>query len=406
MIYLALLLAAVFAYFFQKNLYQNRAFENLDYTVSLSTSEVFEDEEIYMYEEIRNNKSLPIPFLKVDTELPDGLSFHIVEKDEKTGEVKDTYPRVIHSIFVLRGNQMIRRRWRIRCDVRGTYHVGEVTMIANDLFGSVAQVKVIVPEKSVKNCVVVLPKAINLEKEFTTSKYRSGDFIVRHSLLSDPLLKAGVRDYAPGDPINHINWLQTAVRGSLMTNVEEYTTRHLFNIIMNMQSRDIEQTIPGYPGTRRTVELCLSVVATILDNAAPENIPVRFISNTPPESFGDDLSAAVSEDDEIGGKIFVSPELKGKTSVIGALRLLAQLDLMISTPIEKMLDHILANPYVYTRGGNIVFVSSYLSERMIHFCYAMRKLGIEVIFYITSSNLNAAIIPDDIEVHFKTFVEE
>jgi hypothetical protein len=43
---------------------------------------------------------------------------------------------------------------------------------------------------------------------------------------------------------------------------------------------------------------------------------------------------------------------------------------------------------------------------MINFCYAMRKIGITVIFYITSSSINAAIIPEDIEVHYKTFIED
>jgi len=175
---------------------------------------------------------------------------------------------------------------------------------------------------------------------------------------------------------------------------------------MNMQSRDIEKQIPGPPSFRVPVELCLTVVASILDSVSSENIPVRYICNTPPEQFGEEFSAAHGDDDEIGSRVYVSPAFKGKMNMITALRMLAQLDLTISVPIEKMLDHILENPYGYTSGGNIVFVSSYLSERMINFCYAMRKIGITVIFYITSASINAAIIPDDIEVHYKTFIEE
>ena len=63
------------------------------------------------------------------------------------------------------------------------------------------------------------------------------------------------------------------------------------------------------------------------------------------------------------------------------------------------------HPFAYTSGGNLVFVSAYLSERMINFCYNLRRMGIHMIFYITSSaGTNTAIIPDDIEVHFKTYV--
>lgn len=407
MIYIAIILAAVAVMTIEARVFRKKAFEDLEYSVSLSVFEVFEGEEIYLYEEIRNNKLLPLPFLKVDTELPDGLSFHILEEDPKTHVKRDTYPRVIHSLFVLRSRQMVRRRWRVRCDVRGTYHLGDATLLADDVFGTSPVVKVIAADKSVSSATVaVLPKAIDLERNFTASRYTSGDFLVQSSLLTDPLLKAGVRDYVPGDPINRINWTQTAVRGSLMTNLEEFTNRHQFNIIMNMQARDIEKVIPGPPSNRAPVELCMTVVASILDGVAAESIPVRFICNTPPGQFGDDMNAARSPEDKVGEAVFVSPVFRGTPSVIGALRMLATLELMISVPIEKMLDHILENPYAYTSGGNMIFVSSYLDERMINFTYAMRKMGVTVIFYITSTSINAHIIPEDIEVHFRTYADE
>lgn len=407
MIFIAIILAAVAVMTIEARVFRKKAFEDLEYSVSLSVFEVFEGEEIYLYEEIRNNKLLPLPFLKVDTELPDGLSFHILEEDPKTHVKRDTYPRVIHSLFVLRSRQMVRRRWRVRCDVRGTYHLGDATLLADDVFGTSPVVKVIAADKSVSSATVaVLPKAIDLERNFTASRYTSGDFLVQSSLLTDPLLKAGVRDYVPGDPINRINWTQTAVRGSLMTNLEEFTNRHQFNIIMNMQARDIEKVIPGPPSNRAPVELCMTVVASILDGVAAESIPVRFICNTPPGQFGDDMNAARSPEDKVGEAVFVSPVFRGTPSVIGALRMLATLELMISVPIEKMLDHILENPYAYTSGGNMIFVSSYLDERMINFTYAMRKMGVTVIFYITSTSINAHIIPEDIEVHFRTYADE
>lgn len=404
MIFLALIISVIAVILLQKYIYTKYAFNNLTYRVTLSTSEVFEGEEIYIYEEIANNKFLPLPFLKVDTELPDGLSFHLVEtENDKTTE---THPNIIHSIFVLRSYQMIRRRWRVRCNIRGTYTLGNVTMLADNIIGSNLAAHVITAEPEHANTLVVLPKAVNLEKEFTSSKYSSGLFLVKRSLISDPLLKAGVREYVAGDPLNRINWIQTAVHGNLMTNIEEFTNRHQFNIVMNMQARDLEKSIPGPPTSRHLVELCITVAASILDSVSHENTPVRFISNTDYSKFGEELNAARNPEDEIGSKIFVSPQFRGKIDMINALRMLAQLDLFISVPIEKMLDHMLDNPFGYTNGGNIIFVSSYLSERMINFYYAMKKYGINIIFYITSASINAQIIPDDIEVHFKTYIEK
>lgn len=403
MIYIAVILSAVIVLLFQSRIYKKHAYDKLEYKVSVSANEVFEGEEIYIYEEITNKKLLPLPFLKVDTELPDGLSFRIVERDSKTGELKETFPGIIHSIFVLRGNQIIKRRWRVKCGIRGTYHLGSVTMIADDIFGTYQNAKVIEPDKSSKAVVTVLPKAIDLSSEFTSSKFTNGEFIVENSLLSDPLLKAGIREYVNGDPMNRINWKQTAVHDKLMVNIEEFTNRHQFNIIMNMQSRDIEKTIPGPPSSRAPVELCLTVAASILDKVSGENVPVRIISNTPPENIFCDKEKNAEGD--VLSKLFVSPAFKGKNNMLDALRILAQLELMISTPIEKMMDCIIENPHAFTSGGNIVFISSYLSERMINFCYSLRQAGVNCIFYITSASINAAIIPDDIEVHFKTYIE-
>lgn len=406
MLFVALAIAIIIVFIVQTKVYKNHSFDGVTYNVAVSTSEVFEDEEIYLYEEITNNKTLPLPYIKIDTELPEGLTFCILEPDKKSGALKQTYPRVIHSIFVMRGHQKIKRRWRVRCNTLGEYTLGSVTMLADDILGYHTSVKVFEPGKESRNTLTVLPKAINLEKEFTSSKYTNGEFLVRSSLLSDPLLKAGVRDYVAGDPMNRINWTQTAVHGSLMVNVEEFTNRHQFNIVMNMQSRDLEKSIPGEPSSRHLIELCMTVVASILDSVSNENIPVCFISNTVQPQFDEEMDAAYDESDEIGKNIFVSPTFRGKNDIISALRMLAHTRLYISVPVEKMLDHILENPYSYTSGGNIIFVSSFLNDRMINFCYALRKIGITVIFYITSASSNALIIPDDIEVHFKTYMEE
>lgn len=403
MVFVALAVSFLIVFVLQRYVYKKYAYDAVTYRMTVDVYEIFEDEEIYVYEELANNKRLPLPYVKVDAELPEGLTFHIAENDRQKGKLKETYPRIIHSIFVLKGNELIKRRWRVRCNTRGTYVLGNATLVTDDILGSHTQAKVFKAEPGGKNTLVVLPKAIDLAQNFTASKYTNGDFTVQSALLTDPLLKAGVREYVNGDPMNRINWKQTAVHGNLMVNLEEYTQKQQFNIIMNMQSRDIEPKIPGPPTTKSLVELAITVVASILDNVAHENIPVRFICNTPPLAEGSD--AAQHEEDKIGKNIFVSPAYKGTGDMIAALRTLAQMELMASVPIEKMLDHIAENPYVYTSGGNIVFVSAYLSERMINFCYNLRKQGIHIIFYITSASANATIIPDDIEVHYKTFID-
>lgn len=409
MLFIALLISLIGVYLLQYFLYMKFAFSHVQYTVETGSREVFEDEEIYIYEQLTNDKLLPLPFVKVDTELPEGLTFCITTEDS-SATLLETYPRVIQSLFTLRSHEIVRRRWKIRCNTRGTYVLGNSTMLVNDILGTYMQSKIVTPDKPEnadsmdhKNVLVVLPKAIALEKEFTASAYTSGDILVQRSLLSDPLYRAGVREYQNGDPINRINWKKTAAEQTLMVNIEEFTKQYAFNILINMQSRDMEKGIPGPPSIRSAVELCITVAASILDSVATERIPVRLICNTPPEPFGEGDSMAVSAEDADGQKVFVSPAYQGRGDIITALRMLAQMELIISLPIEKLLDHMVQNPYAYTSGGNIIFVSSFLNERMIQFCYAMRHQGITVIFYITTTSNNAQWIPDDIEVHFRAY---
>ncbi len=395
MVFLALVAAVLTVFLLQKHYYKKHAFDNVTYRMNIETFEVFEDDEIYVYEELSNNKILPLPYLKVDAELPEGLAFHLVEDDIKCG-MHDTFPRVLSSIFILKSREKIRRRWRLRCLKRGIYTLGKATVMTDDILGMDMHAKFFVPIPGDQNTLTVLPKAIDLEKEFTTSKYCNGDFSGVSSFLTDPLLKAGVREYRGGDPINRINWKQTAVHQTLLVNEEEYTEKQQFNIVMNLQTRDVDETVDGIG--KEGVEYAVTVVASILDRVAYNDIPVRLFCNTHP--LVDGLNAAIDEGDEVGVKIFASDPYRGVDDMLSALRMLAELELNVSVPIENMLDHITENPYLYTRGGNIVFVSAYLSERMINFYYNLRDQGINMIFYITST-LNASSIPDDIDVRFR-----
>ena len=402
MIFIAIIIAALIVYVVQYKYYEKHMLENIEYDVSLSAEEVFEDEDIFLYEEITNDKYLPLPYIKVDTQLPDGLKFLLYDADPKNGSRIEKLSQNIRSIFVMHSKQKIRRKWRVRCLVRGTYVLDRVLIVGNDIVGFNQQSKSVEVKEGRHNRIVVLPKAIDLEKYFNLSRFYSGDVIVNRSLITDPLLKAGTREYSVGDPMNKINWKSTAVHNKLMVNVEEFTQRFQFNMVLNMQSRDIEP-LETEPSTPAYVEQCITIAASIFDKISSDNIPIRLISNTPPETVDGTLCA--DEDDEIGSQILRTQAYEGKRDIIEALRLLAQLQMKISVPIEKMLDHILNNAAYYSENGNIVFISAYISERMINFSREMQKQGVNVIFYVTTSYNNAMVIPPDVDVYFKTDIE-
>lgn len=399
MVFIAIMIAALAVYLIQSRIYNKHVFDNLRYDVSLSAEEVFEGEDIFMYEELTNSKSLPIPSVRVDTSLPKGMNFRLSDRTDFRGK-RDKLEDYIQSAFVLRSSQMIKRRWRVNCNKRGVYRLGHVLMVTNDLFGFNSNSRSIDAPHSRHNQITVLPRAIDLESNFTSSFYHSGDVTVMRSLLSDPLLISGSRDYTPNDPFSKINWNSTAVHGRLMVNVEDFTEQHIFNLILNMQSRPIELH-PEEPSSPEYIEMCITVCASILDKISKDNIPVRVFANTPPESVGYESEAI----DDAGRKILVTRPFRGKADVLDSLRLLAALDMKISCAFDKLLDNVASNPYYYANGGNIIVVSSYIDERMINFHDVLARQGVNVAFYVTTVNQNAIDVPGNIEVWYKTYLD-
>ena len=248
--------------------------------------------------------------------------------------------------------------------------------MTNDLFGmNYASFSASALPGFTKNRLTVLPKSIDLGAEFVAADGLTGDIITNHSLLTDPLIRAGTREYRDGDAMRQINWKSTASHGRLMVNIEEHCRRFVFNIVINMQSRDIEKH-PEVPSAPYEIERCISVAATLLDRASEDNVPTRVIMNTPYKSIQIEDPNAVScidPGDPVGRKIAISRSYTGRMETLDALRLLAGIPMEISVPEEQLLDHILANPTLYTEAAdhtgaaNLIVISSYFSERMIHF---------------------------------------
>lgn len=427
MFFISIAISILVVFAIVSRIYTKYAFSHVEYSASLSASEVFEDEDIFLYEEISNNKSLPLPCVRVDTELPEGLRFRLHRRDtkdlaeqmerknkkrgpitsrslreqkESESDASEEYLRgYVQSIFSLHSYRMIKRRWRIACERRGIYSISGTRLIATDPLGVLTQSKRIEAPTGRRASVTVLPKPMDLAKFIAATYHPNGERTTPHGLLSDPLRIAGSREYTPFDPMNKINWLSTAVHGKLMVNVEEFAEQNRFGLLLNMQSRshELDSRTPSDP---QAVELCISVCASIFDVMSAGSVPVRVFVNAPPADAGLGEESTLIIDDR---PIIRTREFIGRGDMIEALRLLAVLPMSISCPIEKVLDAVAADPNKFADGGNLVIVSPFIDERMINFHAMMKSVGVRVIFYVTTSSHNAAIIPEDVEVWFKTF---
>ena len=399
MLFIAIAITLAVLYFVQMRVYKKRTFDRLDYKVSLDSSEVTVGDDIYMFEELTNDKAMPLPYIKISTNLPVGLAFRLVKNEN--GRLSDAFMGSVESIFVLKGRQRIRRRWRIACRKRGIYSLGNATVVSNDLIGFNPISTVLRVPKSKSTTVTVLPAQADLERDFSSTDCFAGDILVKRSLLTDPMLRSGARDYTSFDPMSRINWKLSASHGKLLVNVEEYVTKFQSNVILNMCSQIIERS-EDTPDNPEFIEYNITVAASLIGRLAAENSPVRLIANTPPETIHEDYRAG---SDETGSKIMMTPPFTGKYGVLDAMRTLATLEMKYSMPVEKMLDYVYDHPSVFSENGNIVLVTSVIDGRMTLFYEQMKRLGIDVIFYVTTSNRGIDRIPDRMKVFYRTYFD-
>lgn len=304
----------------------------------------------------------------------------------------------IQSLFVLRPYASIRRRWRLTCKKRGDYVLKGVLATASDILGMGVQSKFIELSNNERNRLIVLPRPEDLAGNYTSSRYLCGDIISSICPVTDPIRLCGARDYLPSDPMRLINWKSTAAHNKLMVNVEERTVRHRFSLLLNMSSRQIEKS--NVPSDPAAIERCITLCTSILDRIAAEDVPVRFISNYPPEEMAEFGGEPLS-DDEIGSLVGKCGPFRGTRDMIYALRMLAMLKMKISTPIDRVFDHIVAHPDLYRENENMIIVTSYIDRRMINLKEALAAEGVRVIFYVATTRNEVGALSESDDVYFR-----
>ncbi len=381
--------------------------EAIRYSLSFDTDEVFRGEYLYIDQVIENITDRTIPFLKIETILPEGLAIVLTETEAAPSRKRivrrDMSVRSTESLWALAPHSRITRRWRVLAVERGSYLASDVRVlvISNDPLGQGAYSITPTPETGGRQKLLVLPQAAEWLAGMAPAPSLSGTGTVPHGLIHDPMTVAGVRPYDPHDPLNMIDWKQSAHVGSLMVRKTEAIENDAFNIVLNMQSTLLEPR-PDDLSSPWHVEEAITVCASLLDSAIRRNIPARLISNTPPERLAErGTSGGPLRDDEVGRQIFCSDEFHGGEATMEAYRLLASLPLERSVPAEGLSDDIIANPEYYIRGGNVLFVTAYLDARMVEAYHRLRSRGVRVIFYVMTTEHNAQTLPDEGDIHFK-----
>ena len=112
------------------HLWERYALSRVEYHRRLSTKRAFFGEEMLLELELANRKLLPLPWVKIDDELPDSVTL-LKGKTTKIAEGRVT----LTNMFPLNLYHRIKRRFPILCPRRGCYLFGPTRIRAGDPFG-------------------------------------------------------------------------------------------------------------------------------------------------------------------------------------------------------------------------------------------------------------------------------
>lgn len=247
-------------------LWDRYALSGLTYTRRLGTARMFVGEETDLWIEVVNAKPLPLAWLKIEDEIPDGIKI-------PKGKVYRSYKwrrSILTNLISLRFYERVRKRYHLHAMQRGAFEFGPAELRSGDMFGFKYQEKVI-PDI---DWLIVYPKVVPVMALGLPAACPFGDAKTVRRVSPDPLRIMGVRAYAPGDSPRFVHWKATARRRELQTKVFEPGAAHASAIFLNARTAERAGYIPEY------FELVATAAASVARHLLDAREAVGLYANT------------------------------------------------------------------------------------------------------------------------------
>jgi len=174
--------------------------------------------------EVQNNSRLPRLWIEVrdESSLPGSQGSHVLS--------------------MLRGHESRSYLVRTRLLERGVFPLGPTVLASGDIFGLFPSNRVY----PVGDSLLVYPMMVEVQRFPSPPGWLSGGEAIRRRTSQITANAAGVREYAPGDPLNRIHWLSTARRNRLM--VKEFELDPLAEVwIFVDAAKEAQASLPQEP---------------------------------------------------------------------------------------------------------------------------------------------------------------
>lgn len=198
-------------------------------------------------------------------------------------EIRDysSFPgHAISRAMHIRGRKSLTWSTTTRCERRGRFRLGPIVASSGDPFGLYQQLRPIPGSHE----LLVLPASVDVSGiAFPADQLSGGERIHRSSAAASPSI-AGLREYAAGDPLNHISWNATARRGMMM--VKEFEPDPTADILLLLDLNDTSlRSLPtiGRGSTNlfldSTEEVAVAVTASLADRGLADGRKIGLVVN-------------------------------------------------------------------------------------------------------------------------------
>lgn len=231
MIFFWFIVAAVVILYAQSHLFKRFVLRRISYERHFKVKTCYRGDEVELIEQLSNSKWLPVPWLRVESQLSSHLRFQRQENFAvSSGELSQNHK----SFFSLSPYTKITRKHRIIPVRRGWYKLQTVTLTGGDLLGLHSR-SLQIPLNSE---LLVYPRPAEVPIHRLPYHSWQGDQSVRRWIISDPFVIAGARDYQPGDTYKQVNWKATAKTGRLQVHQYDYTADRRLMIYLNVDDAE------------------------------------------------------------------------------------------------------------------------------------------------------------------------
>jgi uncharacterized protein (DUF58 family) len=325
-------------------LWNKYCLRRVDYIRRISHKQVFFGEEITFEIEISNRKPLPLPWLKIEDELPEAL---VLLKGKTSPSHEDRV--TLTNIFPLGMYHRVKRRFPIKCPQRGAFIFGPTRLQSGDLFGFFRR------DMSIdkQDYLLVYPRLVPLEKLQIPSQQLFGDIRLKQHLFQDPVLTAGIREYNSGDALKRIHWKSTARTGRLQTKIYEPTTTVDISLFLDVRTL----RAPLWGSSYQLQELGIITAASISQHALNAGFRVGLY---------------VNQITRFSQGLIMVPPSQHPDQMLRILEALAQLHQVETIPI---VTHLREEASSLPWGSTMLVVSAQPDEKLLATLLDLRRVG-------------------------------